>query len=151
MLMPKRVKFRRVQRGRLKGKASRGTTISNGNYLIVSGIHAVGENSAKQSISGVTTFDQRKPLSNFVYSYDGSSVSKGTVSHSVTNNINANFYDSATPNVLFTVNGMSLNGSSTFQLYPVTVQNNVYQLYTFTYQNTAEYQRQFVTCDPAIN
>ena len=32
MLMPKRVKFRRVQRGRLKGKASRGTTISNGQY-----------------------------------------------------------------------------------------------------------------------
>ena len=35
MLMPKRVKFRRVQRGRLKGKASRGTQISNGNYALV--------------------------------------------------------------------------------------------------------------------
>ena len=35
MLMPKRVKFRRVQRGRLKGKASRGTTISNGQYGLV--------------------------------------------------------------------------------------------------------------------
>ena len=35
MLMPKRVKFRRVQRGRLKGKASRGTTISNGAYGLV--------------------------------------------------------------------------------------------------------------------
>ena len=35
MLMPKRVKFRRVQRGRLKGKASRGTTISNGQYALV--------------------------------------------------------------------------------------------------------------------
>lgn len=32
MLMPKRVKFRRVQRGRMKGKASRGTTISNGSF-----------------------------------------------------------------------------------------------------------------------
>ena len=32
MLMPKRVKFRRVQRGRLKGKAMRGNTISNGSY-----------------------------------------------------------------------------------------------------------------------
>ena len=30
MLMPKRVKYRRVQRGRLKGKASRGNTLSNG-------------------------------------------------------------------------------------------------------------------------
>ena len=32
MLMPKRVKFRRVQRGRMKGKAARGTTISNGSF-----------------------------------------------------------------------------------------------------------------------
>ena len=35
MLMPKRVKFRRVQRGRLKGKALRGNTISNGQYGLV--------------------------------------------------------------------------------------------------------------------
>ena len=32
MLMPKRVKFRRVQRGRLKGKAMRGNTVSNGKF-----------------------------------------------------------------------------------------------------------------------
>ena len=30
--MPKRVKYRRVQRGRLTGKALRGNTISNGEY-----------------------------------------------------------------------------------------------------------------------
>ena len=35
MLMPKRVKFRRVQRGRLKGKALRGNTITNGSYGLV--------------------------------------------------------------------------------------------------------------------
>ena len=35
MLMPKRVKFRRVQRGRLKGKALRGNTITNGQYALV--------------------------------------------------------------------------------------------------------------------
>ena len=35
MLMPKRVKFRRVQRGRLKGKASRGNTVTNGSYSLV--------------------------------------------------------------------------------------------------------------------
>jgi large subunit ribosomal protein L16 len=35
MLMPKRVKFRRVQRGRLKGKALRGNTISNGKFGLV--------------------------------------------------------------------------------------------------------------------
>ena len=33
--MPKRVKFRRVQRGRLKGKATRGNTISYGSYGLV--------------------------------------------------------------------------------------------------------------------
>lgn len=32
MLMPKRVKYRRVHRGRMKGKASRGTTITYGEY-----------------------------------------------------------------------------------------------------------------------
>ena len=35
MLMPKRVKFRRVQRGRLKGKALRGNKITNGAYGLV--------------------------------------------------------------------------------------------------------------------
>ena len=35
MLMPKRVKFRRVQRGRLKGKALRGNTVSNGSFGLV--------------------------------------------------------------------------------------------------------------------
>ena len=32
MLMPKRVKYRRVQRGRLKGKAYRGNFVSNGEF-----------------------------------------------------------------------------------------------------------------------
>ena len=35
MLMPKRVKYRRVQRGRLKGRATRGNTITNGMYGLV--------------------------------------------------------------------------------------------------------------------
>ena len=35
MLMPKRVKRRRVQRGRLTGKALRGNKISNGSYGLV--------------------------------------------------------------------------------------------------------------------
>ena len=35
MLMPQRVKFRRVQRGRMKGKATRGTTLSYGKYGLV--------------------------------------------------------------------------------------------------------------------
>ena len=33
--MPKRVKYRRVQRGRLKGKATRGNTITYGSYGLV--------------------------------------------------------------------------------------------------------------------
>ena len=32
MLVPKRVKFRRVMRGRLTGKATRGNVVSNGEY-----------------------------------------------------------------------------------------------------------------------
>ena len=35
MLMPKRVKFRRVQRGRLKGKAMSGNTLTYGQYGLV--------------------------------------------------------------------------------------------------------------------
>ena len=32
MLLPKRVKYRRVHRGRMKGKAPRGNTVSNGQF-----------------------------------------------------------------------------------------------------------------------
>ena len=32
MLLPKRVKYRRVHRGRLTGKAARGTTVSHGDF-----------------------------------------------------------------------------------------------------------------------
>ena len=35
MLMPKRVKYRRVHRGRLTGRAYRGNTITNGTYGLV--------------------------------------------------------------------------------------------------------------------
>ncbi len=35
MLMPKRVKYRRVQRGRLTGKALRGNKVTNGSYGLV--------------------------------------------------------------------------------------------------------------------
>ncbi len=35
MLIPKRVKYRKVQRGRMKGKATRGNTIAYGEYGLV--------------------------------------------------------------------------------------------------------------------
>ena len=35
MLMPKRVKYRRVQRGRLKGKANNGNVVTRGEYGLV--------------------------------------------------------------------------------------------------------------------
>ncbi len=35
MLIPKRVKYRRVQRGRLKGKAHKGNTVTYGDYGLV--------------------------------------------------------------------------------------------------------------------
>ena len=35
MLIPKRVKYRKVQRGRMKGKASRGNTLAYGEYGLI--------------------------------------------------------------------------------------------------------------------
>ena len=35
MLLPKRVKYRRVQRGRLKGKATRGNKVTYGDFGLV--------------------------------------------------------------------------------------------------------------------
>ncbi|MDD4772295.1 MAG: 50S ribosomal protein L16 [Eubacteriales bacterium] len=35
MLMPKRVKYRRVHRGRMKGKATRGNTLTYGDYGLI--------------------------------------------------------------------------------------------------------------------
>ena len=35
MLLPKRVKYRRVHRGRLTGKATRGNTVSHGEFGLV--------------------------------------------------------------------------------------------------------------------
>ena len=35
MLLPKRVKYRRVQRGRMKGKAMRGNVVNQGQYGLV--------------------------------------------------------------------------------------------------------------------
>ena len=35
MLMPKRVKFRRLHRGRMKGKATKGNTVTYGDYGLV--------------------------------------------------------------------------------------------------------------------
>lgn len=35
MLLPKRVKYRRVHRGRLKGKAMRGNFVSNGELSLI--------------------------------------------------------------------------------------------------------------------
>ncbi len=35
MLLPKRVKYRRVHRGRMKGKATRGNFVSNGEYGMI--------------------------------------------------------------------------------------------------------------------
>ncbi|MFR3309733.1 MAG: ribosomal protein L16, partial [Christensenellales bacterium] len=35
MLMPKRVKYRRVHRGRMKGQATRGNTLTYGDFGLV--------------------------------------------------------------------------------------------------------------------
>ena len=42
MLLPKRVKYRRVQRGRMTGKATRGNFVSNGAGNSAAGRHPNG-------------------------------------------------------------------------------------------------------------
>ena len=42
MLMPKRAKHRKVQRGRMRGKATRGNFIAYGDFGITSYRHVVG-------------------------------------------------------------------------------------------------------------
>ena len=39
MLLPKRVKYRRVHRGRLKGKAMRGNTVTYGDFGLHDPLH----------------------------------------------------------------------------------------------------------------
>ena len=50
MLLPKRVKYRRVQRGRLTGKASRGTTVSHGDF----GLQALEKNIFQKTAAFLT-------------------------------------------------------------------------------------------------
>ena len=60
MLMPKRVKFRRVQRGRLKGKASRGTELSNGLYGLVATEPAwITSNQIEAARTAMTRYNRR--------------------------------------------------------------------------------------------
>ena len=60
MLMPKRVKFRRVHRGRLTGKASRGNTLSNGIYGLVATEPAwITSNQIEAARIAMTRYTQR--------------------------------------------------------------------------------------------
>ena len=60
MLMPKRVKYRRVHRGRLTGKAMRGNTISNGEYGLVAETPAwVTSNQIEAARIAMTRFIKR--------------------------------------------------------------------------------------------
>ena len=121
-------------------------TIGSGNYLVVTGTDAVNASGAL-SISGTTVFDMRKPLANYVYYYDGSNVTKGKESHEKTySNVGELYYDDNL--LLFSFEGLSLNGVTKFQLYPLAVNSNAYQLLTFSYQNNPDYTRQYITCDP---
>ena len=60
MLLPKRVKYRRVQRGRLTGKALRGNKVSNGEY----GLQAlepawITSNQSEAASSAITRYIKR--------------------------------------------------------------------------------------------
>ena len=66
MLMPKRVKFRRMQRGRMTGKATRGNTVSNGEFGLMAlepgwvksnQIEAAGKNREKKLVKAYEKFN----------------------------------------------------------------------------------------------
>ena len=60
MLMPKRVKFRRVQRGRMKGKAHRGNTLAYGDYGLVATQPAwITSNQIEAARIAMTRFNKR--------------------------------------------------------------------------------------------
>ena len=60
MLLPKRVKFRRVQRGRLKGKAMRGNFVSHGEYGLAAAEPAwITSNQIEAARIAMTRFTKR--------------------------------------------------------------------------------------------
>ena len=60
MLMPKRVKYRRVHRGRLTGKATRGTKLSSGEYGLVATEPAwITSNQIEAARSAMTRYIKR--------------------------------------------------------------------------------------------
>ena len=50
MLMPKRVKYRRVQRGRMKGKATRGNTVTYGEFGLQAPLHQARRSGLDQDL-----------------------------------------------------------------------------------------------------
>ena len=60
MLMPKRVKYRRVQRGRMKGEAHRGNTLAYGDYGLVALEPAwITSNQIEAAIIAMTRYTRR--------------------------------------------------------------------------------------------
>ncbi len=60
MLMPKRVKYRRVQRGRMKGTAHRGNTLSYGDFGLVAAEPAwITSNQIEAARIAMTRFTKR--------------------------------------------------------------------------------------------
>ena len=64
MLMPKRVKYRRVQRGRMKGKATRGNVVSYGEFgLAAQEPGWITSNQIEGSPAGSLPTRSRQPVS----------------------------------------------------------------------------------------
>ena len=60
MLMPKRVKYRRVQRGRMKGKATRGNVVSYGEFGLVAQEHGwIKSNQIEEARIAMTRYTKR--------------------------------------------------------------------------------------------
>ena len=65
MLMPKRVKHRKVQRGRMKGKATRGNFLAYGDYGIQATELVVGLQVTKSNLPELLSIDTLKEVENF--------------------------------------------------------------------------------------
>lgn len=123
-------------------------SISSDNYLVTTGNIAVGENGSSEAFTVGQVFDQRKTLSNYLYSFTGSELTKGQVIHRVVSDTtNEMYYSSNKPTVIFSFEGLTLGNETLFTLNPVEVTEDTYQLLTFTWQNNTLYQNQFITCN----
>jgi hypothetical protein len=118
--------------------------------MIVSGTSLAGENGA--TVGADTAFKDRDTTkSNYIFSYADSKLTAATanaIARTVTL-VKENHYTTATPEVKFTVEGLTLGEETQFSLYTVAVDPDAYLVYQFTPLKDAIYNRQKLGYDAA--